>query len=216
MARHAGVSKEKNTLVLNDRGQYSSLMSAANEVKERTKYPQLVSFIGDTSKSGLECVVHGLIRNIDAGKSTLINILIRRSQFQSQESLGSESDFPAPVAGSRAHEKNPTTGDVHLYADPSTFNTTVPMLYVDCEGLEGGTIEPSAVQFRKKANAESNDSKNPFKHMKMPPLWTKKHRVIKWADSDNKKTRDYVVKELYPRLLYTFSDALVFVLQNPK
>lgn len=47
----SGVSKEKNTLFLNDRGQYSSLMSAANDAREKTiRFPQLVSFIGDTSK----------------------------------------------------------------------------------------------------------------------------------------------------------------------
>lgn len=41
-------------------------------------------------------------------------------------------------------------------------------------------------------------------------------RAIKFADTPEKLKRQYAVTELYPRLLYTFSDVIVFVLRNSK
>lgn len=47
-------------------------------------------------------------------------------------------------------------------------------------------------------------------------MWKGRPRTIAWADNDMKRKREYTVTELYPRLLYTFSDAVVFVLRNAK
>lgn len=48
----------------------------------------------------------------------------------------------------------------------------------------------------------------------------KKHhssqREITWATTPEKRTREFAVTNLYPRLLYTFSDIVVFVLKNPR
>ena len=41
-------------------------------------------------------------------------------------------------------------------------------------------------------------------------------REITWADTNIKQSREYAVTNLYPRLLYTFSDVVVFVLKNPR
>ena len=41
-------------------------------------------------------------------------------------------------------------------------------------------------------------------------------RKLEWAIDDEKKQRGYAVTELYPRLLYTFSDTVVFVIRNPR
>ncbi|KAF2173984.1 hypothetical protein M409DRAFT_62174 [Zasmidium cellare ATCC 36951] len=173
-----------------------SLLADSNVGEHVARYPQLVSFIGDTN----------------AGKSTIIKILIRRQQLHNSKTT--EGEFPSPISGSDAHEKTPTTGDVHLYADPGTARTQFPLLFADCEGLEGGTGEPSAIQFRRNAAARAESAARLVRRPRA--IWMRHPRPIEWATSEDKRSRDFVVKELYPRLLYTFSDVTVFVLKNPK
>jgi hypothetical protein len=40
--------------------------------------------------------------------------------------------------------------------------------------------------------------------------------VIKWANNPEKCKREFAVKNLYPRILYAFSDIVVFVLRNDR
>ena len=51
----------------------------------------------------------------------------------------------SPVVGSE-NDNVPTSGDVHLYSDPGTYHSTEPVLYADCEGLEGWENAPIAVR----------------------------------------------------------------------
>lgn len=37
-----------------------------------------------------------------------------------------------------------------------------------------------------------------------------------WADTPQTQKREFAVGNLYPRILYTFSDVVVFVLRNPR
>ncbi|KAF2814425.1 uncharacterized protein BDZ99DRAFT_555088 [Mytilinidion resinicola] len=41
-------------------------------------------------------------------------------------------------------------------------------------------------------------------------------RMLEWANTADKKTKQFAVTELYPRILYTFSDVVVFVLRNAR
>lgn len=41
-------------------------------------------------------------------------------------------------------------------------------------------------------------------------------RKIAWADTPATQKREFAVGQLYPRILYTFSDVVVFVLRNPR
>ncbi|KAL8902691.1 MAG: hypothetical protein Q9207_004458 [Kuettlingeria erythrocarpa] len=70
--------------------------------------------------------------------------------------------FESPVVGSMKHDKSPTSGDVHLYADPETAFTRLPMLYADCEGLQGGETEPAANKFRQKNKNDLNQGRHLF------------------------------------------------------
>lgn len=119
------------------------------------------------------------------------------------------SGCPSPVAGSTKNDKMPTSGDVHLYADPATIQTQFPKLYADCEGLEGGQEAPLANQIQRQGDAST------LKERKKLVIGGAK-RVIEWAKDDITSSREYAVRHLYPRLLYTFSDVIVFVLRNPK
>lgn len=150
------------------------------------------------------------------------------------------SKFPSPVTSSN-NDRVPTTGDVHLYADPASYNSKTPILYADCEGLDGGEAVPRGVRHRAKEKEEGiNDmtgmmsatslgrSPRPStasrasmfvdSHAKKR-LKKSRHssqRDIVWAVTPETKKREYAVTQLYPRLLYTFSDVVVFVLRNPR
>jgi energy-coupling factor transporter ATP-binding protein EcfA2 len=188
--------------VFQDYGRYSAIMADSNSGEYKFRYPQLVSFIGQTG----------------AGKSTLIKMLIDQ---QERKLRPRDWGFPSPIAGSG---NIPTSGDVHLYSDPSTYVAEYPMLYADCEGLEGGENTPMAAQYRNSGpispKEKGKDNNVPKEHRKRRKVAKGLHctqREIKWPDSSpGTLKRQYAVTELYPRLLYTFSDVIVFVLRNAK
>ncbi|KAI4668760.1 uncharacterized protein J4E78_002588 [Alternaria triticimaculans] len=198
------VRNSQNSPAFQDYGRYSAIMADSNSGEYKYRFPQLVSFIGQTG----------------AGKSTLIKMLIDQQERMSQPRNWS---LPSPVAGTSANSNVPTSGDVHLYSDPSTYNTEYPLLYADCEGLEGGENTPMAAQYRSSATAPQKEKGREDvalgEHRKRRKVTKSLHstqRDIKWANSPDKSKRQYAVTELYPRLLYTFSDVIVFVLRNAK
>lgn len=190
----------QNQPVFQDYGRYPAMMADTNTGDHKLRYPQLVSFIGQTG----------------AGKSTLIKMLIDQ---QERHLPTHDTTFPSPVVGSMAHENVPTSGDVHLYSDPATCFGEYPMLYADCEGLEGGEHLPISAQYRNAPTLprdEKRDHQGKQRRKKVSKGMRCTQRAIEWADSFEKQKRQYAVTELYPRLLYTFSDVIVFVLRNPK
>ena len=121
-----------------------------------------------------------------------------------------------PVVGATGHNDDvPTSGDVHLYPDPQTFDSDMPILYADCEGLKGGEREPIATKFRRKEKPSKIGRIDSFEKKMAKTAYTSE-REITWADTNAKRSRQFAVEHLYPRLLYTFSDVVVFVLKNPR
>lgn len=114
-------------------------------------------------------------------------------------------NYATPVIGSVGKDI-PTSGDVHLYSDPQTVNSDHPILYADCEGLEGGGREPLGAWRITKDKGSARRWIGSFTSQ----------RDITWANTSDKQSREYAVTHLYPRLLYTFSDIIVFVLKNPR
>lgn len=170
------------------------------------RLPQLASFIGQTSKSRRSQIPSHNHADVftDAGKSTLIKMLIKLNEQNGDE----QSTFPSPVVGSIVQNHMPTSADVHLYADPKTYNDRTPLLYADCEGFEGGEKLPIGAIENRISQLDVDTS--------LSRLTPGRTRKLEWANSEEKKTRGYVVKQLYPRILYTFSDVVVFVLRNAK
>lgn len=120
-----------------------------------------------------------------------------------------EAHFQSPVPGS-VNDNMPVSAGVHLYADPRNIMTDAPVLYADCEGLEGGESNPKADTIKVQDRALENRER----YVRRSNVVSRK---LAWALGDKKKSkREYVVTELYPRLLYTFSDVVVFVLRNSK
>ena len=104
---------------------------------------------------------------------------------------------------------------MHLYPDPKSFTSTCPILYADCEGLKGGGRDPVSSKFKKGSVFSGVGRTSSFERTVRRTQHTSE-REIQWADTAVKQTREFAVTNLYPRLLYTFSDAVVFVLKNPR
>ena len=125
-----------------------------------------------------------------------------------------EEAYATPVVGSVGKDV-PTSGDVHLYVDPQTVDSDKPILYADCEGLEGGEREPLGAWRKTKDKGSKLGRMGPFER-NIRRINHTSEREITWADTSVKRSREFAVTHLYPRLLYTFSDVVVFVLRNPR
>lgn len=198
-----GVTRDSANLpVFQDYGRYTTIMANSAIGQHRTRYPHLVSFIGQTG----------------AGKSTLIKMLINHQECNADPAC--PPSLPSPVVGSARNDNTPTSGDVHLYADPGTYLGPFPILYADCEGLEGGENTPIGLRHRESGQAEGRARSGSYgeasSHKKRNRIVRGSQRGISWANSPETRKRQYAVTELYPRLLFTFSDVIVFVLKNPK
>lgn len=121
--------------------------------------------------------------------------------------MGDDLIYPTPVVGAPGIT-DPTSEDVHLYADPVTAQTEAPLFFADCEGLLGGEREPVSTRLKRPHRKREDDDKP----MPMPVS----ERELQWADSTSRRSREFAVTNLYPRLLYTFSDVIVFVLRNSR
>ncbi|KAH0558950.1 hypothetical protein GP486_004425 [Trichoglossum hirsutum] len=179
-----GIEKPK----LRDYGRFGDLVKELSRGCRRRFYPGLVSFVGETG----------------AGKSALIKLLIEFKQLYSH----CEQKQQTPVVGTQ-YESCPTSGDVHLYADPTTFEGDFPIFYADSEGLEGGEMLPMSERLRGAVGADRAGGRAKKAHYSS-------ERPITWATTGDKQSRQYAVANLYPRLFYTFSDVVVFVLDNPR
>lgn len=198
-----GVVREDHDVPLfRDYGRYASIIAGVREkgaeaplvnsisadVSE-TLYPSLVSFVGQTG----------------AGKSTLIKLLIDLNSDENEQ-------FPTPVVGAVGKDVA-TSEDVHLYLDPASSESQAPLLFADCEGLEGGGRDPIVARLKRKQELSQPGNVNGVRTARLKHT---SERELTWADTPLKRSREFAVAHLYPRLLYTFSDVIVFVLKNPR
>jgi hypothetical protein len=131
-------------------------------------------------------------------------------------STADAGSFATPVVGSVKNQEVPTSGDVHLYPDPNSVSSVFPILYADCEGLEGGERELISSRFKKQKQRFTGVGRVSSFERKTTKTRHTSERELLWANTTAKRSREFAVTHLYPRLLYTFSDVVVFVLKNPR
>lgn len=199
-----GVTKEHDQPYLHYSNRLVDILRESQVGAFAERFPQLVSFVGQTgiSTDPFVPLVWPWLTNVllGAGKSTVIKMLIDRLQA----GLESSRNIPAPVPG-LVGDNVPTTGDVHLYEDPGTYHAQSPFLYADCEGMTGGENAPRGLACREKLESAKRSGKT------VKNLLRKK---ITWADNPKMQSREYAVTSMFPRILYTFSDVVVFVLRE--
>lgn len=109
-----------------------------------------------------------------------------------------------PVISDMTEAHNPTSSDVHLFADPATRMTTRPLLLADCEGLNGGTKDPQAVV---SVAGAGRNLKKAIRRIRI-----RRVRIVGMRIEH--RSRAWIVKDLYPRILFTFSDVVCYVTRN--
>jgi hypothetical protein len=185
---------DSSPLLLQDYGRLNDFLhdweANPSSLKPGPRTPSLISFVGQTG----------------AGKSSLVKLLI---DFASN----GKQTYSTPVIGSRT-DHFPTSEDVHLYLDPSTAASNRPILLADCEGLDGGDREPIGAslksRFRKEDEQIARNDDGFFKRQRVSY-----ECALQWSMIGPKtRSRGFAVTHVYPRLLYAFSDVIVFVLRN--
>lgn len=96
-----------------------------------------------------------------------------------------------------------TSGDVHLFGDLATRDTHRPLFYADCEGIGGGELPPAAAACMGRV-------------AKIADLKDIVHRQREMLPVVPPITRGWAVRELYPRILFPFSDVVCYVTRNPR
>ena len=208
--RQTGIDRENQqgeVLMFQDSGRYAEIMAATRYDQARTQLSWDADSHHDTMKDNRTPSLVSFVGQSGAGKSTLISLLV------SLKGGGKQVQLAAPVVGMTGKDI-PTSEDVHLYMDPSSCFSETPILYADCEGLDGGEREPLGSRFRK-SRPESMMPPTPTSKMSNRARYSSSRELV-WADTTHRRSRQFAVTNLYPRLLYTFSDTIVFVLKNPR
>jgi len=169
------------------------------------RFPSLVPFVGQTGERRLGISV-SCSRTKGAGKSTNIKMVIELRTTNTE-------CLPSHVIRSAGVDV-PTSGDVHFRSDPHTATSNSPFLYTDCEGLQGGEKEPLGARLRR--NDKSAKFGRTGASKKIEKIQHTSERELTWAETHVKRNKKHAVTNLCPRLLYTFSDIVVFVLENPR
>jgi hypothetical protein len=166
-------------------------------------YPRLVSFIGDAG----------------AGKSTLIRMLMERPWKYRERQRDDQRNVDVPVVG-RHDCTIPTSGDVHLYRDPFADQADIsrPLLYADCEGFYGGEKVSDSLLARRDANSLPSSSDilgqdiGTLAKISYAYLKNGVKRALRMPTRVTDQTRESAVMELFPRLLYNFSDVIIHLI----
>lgn len=110
-------------------------------------------------------------------------------------SIGEKRDGLVPVPGEFT-SPSPTTSDVQLFSDPCTYNRTVPILFADSQGMDGGDRVPMVL---------CPDPAIPS------PI--ERHGSLKMVPEYMNRIDD-ITRYVFPNLLHALSDTVVYVTKD--
>jgi hypothetical protein len=120
--------------------------------------------------------------------------------------------FPSPVTGS-INDNIPTSGDVHLYSDPATYFSATPMLYADCEGLDGGENIPRGAKFKHRDNSvppasrSSSSNNDPTFRKKIRKLLTVLSEIL-FGQRHRRRENESMLSHNFTRVFFIHSQML--------
>ena len=128
-----------------------------------------------------------------------------------------EALFPLPVPTSPESLGKPTSSDIHLYRDPETALEDFPIFFVDSEGLHAGEELPVSQRAVEKLGWHQKTFAAASQRAAETLAWSQKAlekvSAIR-ACFGVGKSRSSIVGEVFPKLLYTFSDVVCFIVRN--
>jgi hypothetical protein len=135
-------------------------------------------------------------------------------------------DIPAPTPVPRSSQTFANI-NVQIYSDPRMASTSTPVLYAECEEYDTWPLSPSTqrrnLSPRSPRSPASPGSARPLHSAQGSPREARSNKSaaaseyeIKWANTQAKQSLEYMTKQLYPRLLYAFSDVVVIVLRDSR
>ncbi|KAF3315355.1 hypothetical protein TWF173_003895 [Orbilia oligospora] len=194
-----GKESQSDAFKHDEAAKWFGLITGLNENKiresELVETPRLMSLLHRSAQvhpEGLGVQIPSIVSFVGptgAGKSVLIRSII--SLTTEEENWKS---VEAPVPGQK-NSSSSTTGEVNLYPEPSSFGTKTPLLLADCEGLKGNTP----------LSADSQQD------------WAKLSRKYPIQNKEGLGLdRRSIVKNIYPRFLYIFSDVICYVMREQR
>lgn len=130
------------------------------------------------------------------------------------------TETPVPQGGLSQQEADYSiSADVHLYADPRTLQTPSPILFADCEGLDGSSgLLPVAENTWKTASSTVKGSVLGLGERYQPRFRKIQTQPNGEGGSTNKReilsNRRYVAESIYPQILYSVSDTIIYVAKD--
>ena len=86
-----------------------------------SRHPIIVCAFSGIGNFDSTCLDYRMLIYVRGGKSTLIKALIRNAALNVADAV--------PIPGSHGERYKSTSGGIHLYSDPKTIDTDVPLFY---------------------------------------------------------------------------------------